>query len=85
MNPGLSFEQTILGPGPKCYIPKFMKIGPLFPEKKMFNVFTIYGSGGHVVHVTDIILGHRELIICPIFSNGESLVFDSLFCISGYM
>ena len=29
--------------------------------------------------------GHRELIICPIDSNGESLVFDSLFCISEYM
>ena len=29
--------------------------------------------------------GHRELIICPIDSNGDSLVFDSLFCISEYM
>ena len=27
-------------------------------------------------------IGHRELIICPIDSNGDSLVFDSLFCIS---
>ena len=30
-------------------------------------------------------IGHRELIICPIDSNGDSLVFDSLFCISEYM
>ena len=29
--------------------------------------------------------GHRELIICPIDSNGDPLVFDSLFCISEYM
>ena len=29
-------------------------------------------------------IGHRELIICPIGSNGDSLVFDSLFCISEY-
>ena len=55
MIPGLSFEQTMMDPGPKCYIPKFMKIGPLFPEKKIFYFFTIYGNGGHVVHVTNII------------------------------
>ena len=30
-------------------------------------------------------IGHRELIICPIDSNGDSVVFDSLFCISEYM
>ena len=30
-------------------------------------------------------IGHRELIICPIDSNGDSLVFDSLFFISEYM
>ena len=29
--------------------------------------------------------GHRELIICPIDPNGETLVFDSLFCISQHM
>ena len=45
---------------------------------------------GHFLFVnlcTEIrnIIGHRELIICPIDSNGESLIFDSLFCISEYM
>ena len=29
--------------------------------------------------------GHRELIIYPIDPNGETLVFDSLFCISQHM
>ena len=28
---------------------------------------------------------HRELIIYPIDPNGETLVFDSLFCISQHM
>ena len=28
--------------------------------------------------------GHRELIICPIDYNGDTLVFDSLFCVSQY-
>ena len=35
--------------------------------------------------LTHAILGHRELIICPIDSNGDSLDFDSLFCISENM
>ena len=30
-------------------------------------------------------LGHRELIIYPIDPNGETLVFDSLFCVSQHM
>ena len=30
-------------------------------------------------------IGHRELIIYPIDPNGETLVFDSLFCISQHM
>ena len=30
-------------------------------------------------------IGYRELITCPIDSNGYSLVFDNLFCISEYM
>ena len=30
-------------------------------------------------------LGHRELIIYPIDPNGETLVFDSLFCISQHL
>ena len=30
-------------------------------------------------------IGHRELIIYPIDSNGDSLVLDSLFCISEYI
>ena len=41
------------------------------------------GGGGGATW--SLCIGHRELIICPIDSNGESLVFDSLFCISEYM
>ena len=34
----------MMGPGPQCYIPNLMEIGPLVPEKKIFKVvsFTIY-------------------------------------------
>ena len=42
---------------PRCYIPSCMKIGPPVLEKKIFEVFfTIYGHGGHLGHVTRIML-----------------------------
>ena len=33
-------------------MPSFVKIGPPVLEKKIFKVFTIYGRGGHLGHVT---------------------------------
>ena len=36
----------------RCYIPSFVEIGPLFPEKKILKIFIIYGHGGHHGHVT---------------------------------
>ena len=42
-----------MGWSPRCYIPSFVEIGP--PEKKSFEwLFTIYGHGGHLGHVTII-------------------------------
>ena len=52
----------MMSPGPKCYIPKFMEIGPLVPEKKMLKGFTIYGGGGHLGHLTNIILKQFRFI-----------------------
>ena len=43
----------MMGQSPKCYIPSFIVIGPPVPEKKIFlMVFTVYGHGGHLGHVT---------------------------------
>ena len=39
VNPGSSFVQTMMGWSPGCYIPSFMKIGPLVLEKKIFKGF----------------------------------------------
>ena len=39
------------GPESRCYTPSFVEIGPPVPEK-IFMVFTIYGHGGHLGHVT---------------------------------
>ena len=32
-----SFEQTMMGRSPRCYIPSFVEIGPPVPEKKIFE------------------------------------------------
>ena len=37
--PGSSFEQTMIGWSPRCYIPSFVKIGPPVMEKKIFEGF----------------------------------------------
>ena len=34
-----SFDQTMMGSSPRCYIPSFVEIGPLVPEKKNLKVF----------------------------------------------
>ena len=42
----------MLGQSPQCNIPNFVEIGSPVPEKKIFMVFTIYGHGGQLGHVT---------------------------------
>ena len=37
VTPGSSFEQTMMGRSPQCYIPSFVKIGPPVLEKKIFE------------------------------------------------
>ena len=37
-----SFEQTMMGWIPRCYIPSFLKIGPPVLEKKIFEGFLPY-------------------------------------------
>ena len=47
-----SFVRTMKGWSPRCYIPSFVEIGPLVPEEMILKVFTIYGDGDHLGHVT---------------------------------
>ena len=42
INLGSSFEQTIMGPSPQCYILSHKVIGPLVLEKKIFEGFLPY-------------------------------------------
>ena len=39
---GASFEQSMMGWSPRCYIPSFVEIGPPVPEKKIFVGFLPY-------------------------------------------
>ena len=39
---GSSFEQTMMGWSPQCYIPSFVEIGQPVPEKKIFEGFLPY-------------------------------------------
>ena len=55
VNPGSSFVKTMIGRSLRCYIPCFVEIGPLVPKNFKF-FFTIYGHGGHLGHVTIIML-----------------------------
>ena len=42
VTPESSFEQTMMGRSPQCYIPSFVEIGPSVPEKKNFEGFLPY-------------------------------------------
>ena len=42
VNPGSSFQQTMMGWSPRCYIPSFVEIGQPVPEKKIFEGFLPY-------------------------------------------
>ena len=42
VNPGSSFEQTMMGRSPRCYIPSFVEIGLPVPEIKIFEWFLLF-------------------------------------------
>ena len=54
----------MMGRSPKCYIPSFVEIGQLVPEKKNFEGFiTIYGRSGHLGHVTSIMSSDFSFLV----------------------
>ena len=68
VTPGSSFEQTMVGWSPGCYIPSFLEIGLKDPEKKIFEgfftIYTIYGGvGGHLGHVTSIMSSDFHFLV----------------------
>ena len=78
----------MVGWSPGCYIPSFVEIGPPVPEKKILKVFTIYGRGGQLGHVTSIMSKDFILLYLKAFIQNsvqigtvvsEKLQFDFLY------
>ena len=59
---------------PRCYIPSFEEIGLPIPEKKIFRVFTIYGHGGHLSHVTSIMSSDFHFLVSESFHENLVLI-----------
>ena len=54
----------MMGRSPRCYISSFVKFGPPVLEKKIFEgFFTIYGHGGHLGHVTRIMVTDFHFLV----------------------
>ena len=66
----------MMGWSPRCYIPSFMKIGMPVLEKK---IFTIYGHGGHLGHVTRIMLTNFHFLVTESFHTKLSSEWPSSF------
>ena len=57
----------MIGKSPQCYIPSVMEIGSHVLKKKILRGFTIYKSGGHLGHVTNIILINFHFLVPKCF------------------
>ena len=68
----------MMGLSPRCYIPSFMKIG-LPVLEKILRVFTIYGHGGHLGHVTSIMLSIFHFLVPESFHTKFSSEWLSSF------
>ena len=69
----------MMGWSPRCYILSFMKIGPPVLEKNIFEAFTIYGHGGHLGHVTRIMLINFHFLVPESFHTKFSSEWPSSF------
>ena len=53
----------MMGWSPGCYIPSYVGIGLPVPEKKIFEWFLLYGRGGHLDHVTSIMISDFHFLV----------------------
>ena len=63
----------------RWYIPSFMKIGLPVLEKKILEVFTIYGHGGHLGLVTWIMFINFNFLVPESFHTKFSSEWPSSF------
>ena len=70
----------MMGRSSQCYIPSFVKISPPVLEMKIFGrVFTIYGHGSHLGHVTRIMLTNFHFLVPESFHTKFSSEWPSSF------
>ena len=71
----------MMGRSSRCYIPSFVKIGQPVLEKKIFEGFLpfIYGHGGHLGHVTRIMLTDFYFLVPESFHTKFGLEWPSSF------
>ena len=66
-----SFEQSMMGFSPRCYIPSFVEIGLPISEKKVFIGFLPYVGicrhGGHLGHGTSIMSSDFQFLVPECF------------------
>ena len=75
-----SFEQTMMGWSPRCYIPSFMKIGLPVPEKKIFESFLPYtGMAAIFGHETRIMFTNFHFLVPESFHTKFGLEWHSSF------
>ena len=55
----------MMGWSPRCFIPSIVEIGlPVgFRRRRLLKVFTIYGHGGHLGHVTSIMSSDFHFLV----------------------
>ena len=73
VTPGSSFEQPMMDRSPQYYIPSFVEIGCWFRRRRFLKGFYhTYGYGGHLGHVTSIMLTIFLHILVPenLIQNG---------------
>ena len=70
----------MMGWSPRRYIPSFVEIGlPVLEKKISKGFFTIYGHGGHLGHVTRIMLTNFNFLVPESFHTKFSSEWPNSF------
>ena len=70
----------MMGWGSQCYIQSFVEIGLPVLEEDFSRVFTIYGHGGHLGHVTSIMSSDFHFLVPESFHKKIDYDWQSSLC-----
>ena len=75
----------MMGCSPQCYIPSFVETSLPVQEKRILRVFTIYGRGGHLGHLTSTMSSDFHFLVPESFYTkfglaiSEKIQFEFLY------